>query len=68
MSKASEWAKRQPRQLYLRQIGSPYTVNVFMVVEKNGVPGMRIHDSGPFAKRDALRLARWILDTFGEEP
>ena len=65
MSKASEWAKREPKNLALPQMGSPCAVSVFLVTEK-GVPGMRIDNLGPFNKRQSKRLASWILDTFEE--
>ena len=64
-SKADDWAKRQPKELNLCQRGSPYAVNVFLIIH-DGVPGMRIDNSGPFGKGESLRLARWIFDTFGE--
>ena len=60
--KASQWAKRQPRELHLRQIGG-YSTIVFMVTE-NGVAGMRIDNAGPFSKREALKLKRWIEEYF----
>lgn len=39
-------------------------VNVFMVVE-DGLPYMRIDNAGPFGKREARRLKRWIEEWFG---
>ncbi len=56
--KASQWVK------HLKQIGSPYLIAVFMLVE-NGVPAMQIDNAGPFTKREALKLKRWIEEYFG---
>jgi len=63
VSKASEFAKRKPRDLQLNQIGSPYS-ELFCCDEHGR---LLIGDAGPFTRKDALKLARWILDTFGEE-
>lgn len=62
--KASQWAKRKPRELHLRQIGSSYSVAVFVVLE-NGAAAMQIDNAGPFSKREALKLKRWIEEYFG---
>lgn len=64
-TKASEWAKREPVELLLQQMGATHPVQVFMVTE-NGVPGMRIDNAGPFNRRESMRLARWIQTYFKE--
>lgn len=66
-TKASEWAKREPRELQLRQMGNPNLsrILVFMTTE-DGAPGMRIDNAGPFDRRESLRLAQWIRDYFQE--
>jgi len=66
MSKASRWAQCQPKDIQLRSMEGHYTA-IFLVTDE-GKPGMRIDNSGPFNRRESLRLARWILDTFGETP
>lgn len=67
MSKASEWAKHQPKDLHLRQLGSPFSTIVFLVNE-NGRPAMRIDNSGPYSAKEARRLIKWITAVFGETP
>lgn len=65
MRKASQRAKSQPKDMHLQQMGSRFTTLVFLVAD-NGVPGMRIDNAGPFDARESRKLARWILDAFGE--
>lgn len=65
MSRASDWAKRKPKDLHLRSQDGPYTTLVFLVADNGLAPGMRIDNAGPFNRQQSLRLARWILNAFG---
>lgn len=61
MSKASEWAERRE--------GEPPAITLlggwdFAV---NSAGGMNVAEVTSFRASEALRLARWILDTFGDE-
>ena len=67
VSRASELARRLPKDIHIRQMGSPYACMIYMV-NVNGVPAMWIDNAGPFNKRESMKLARWILDTFEEKP
>ena len=57
---------RLPRELSLRCTDTLFATSVWPVIE-DGDLCVRIDNAGPFAKREALRLARWICDAF-EEP
>lgn len=67
MSKASEWTKRQPKELRLTVPASPRGIKVSYLAFVDESGGLRLDNAGPFPKREALKFARWILDTFKEE-
>jgi hypothetical protein len=63
MSKASEWAKQiETKRPKFRSESRDYTR---AYVNDDG--WLRILDTGPYLSDEAIALARWILDTFGEE-
>ena len=69
MSRASEWrqAKDASRPRFTVPMVSATGATVSAWAEVNDVGGIHIvtPDMSP---GDARRLARWILDTFGDEP
>ena len=68
MSKASEWVKKRPRpiSIYGERVGKHVEVRSVFVDDDTG--GMRIENYGPFPRKESLRLAHWILDTFDAAP
>ncbi len=67
MSKASEFAKRRPRPITIRDFSDTLSKSQqyeAWVDDETG--GMRLDNYGPFPSKEALRLGRWIVATFGE--
>lgn len=60
MSRASEYAKRRPRPLNVRQYDSPFYTE--FSVDENG--RLRIDNLGPYSPRAARAIARWLIANF----
>lgn len=77
-SKASEWAKRDEmvrkciqtldRPQFTVKNGTGDDLGAAWATNIGGTTFLDINGHGRFSADDALRLARWILDTFSEEP
>lgn len=66
MSKASDWVRtmKGPEPFYLRE--GPFRAEFMASVTEDG--NLRIDRGGrEMSPKGALALARWIIDTFGEE-
>ena len=71
MSKASEWAERvgntnRPENSRMGLFSFEATPEGILRVACDALPGCRI--SATTTGSEAVKLARWILDTFGEAP
>ena len=71
MSNASAWARKGRRVMRFRERLTAYQrrrrlIPLTAVVDFHG--DLLIEDSQRLSPSEALRLARWILDTFGETP
>ena len=71
MSKASAFARKARREMRFRERLTPFQrrrnmTPIVAVVEPQG--DLLIDKEQRLRPREALRLARWILDTFGEAP
>ena len=71
MSKASTWARKTSRLMRFRERLTPYERRRRMIplvasVLPNGKLSLDPENRQRLSPQQALRLARWILDTFGE--
>jgi len=64
VSKASEWITKRPR--FTVPITDPSGATVSAWAEVNDRGGLRVI-TPEISSVDALKLARWILDTFSDE-
>ena len=61
MSKASAMASARVKDLHVDMVGAAYSC-MFHLDPKGR---LCIDNLGPFTRPNALKIARWILDTFG---